>query len=340
MTKQVFTNNDYEPYAIDRDNQVKEFLQLKSISFHTYKDHVIFEKQEITKDDGTPYTVFTPFSKKWLTKLSDDHLKTWTTEKHFTNFSQIKKLAIPTLESIGFKNAKAQFPPTTVSDDLIKNYETTRNFPAINGTSHLSIHLRFGTVSIRKIAKKAKSLGQTFLIELIWREFYQVILWHFPYIINGSFKPLYDNMKWRNNEAEFDSWCMGKTGYPMVDAGMRELNETGFMHNRLRMVTASFLTKHLLIDWRWGEAYFAKKLLDYELASNNGGWQWAAGTGCDAAPYFRIFNPTEQAKKFDPDLIYIRKWIPELEEINYPSPIVDHQFARERCLNAYKSIRI
>ena len=337
--KQVFANHDYEPYAINRDQQVKEYLQSKNITFNTYKDQVIFEKQDIVKDDGKPYTVFTPYSKKWMAKLDESHLHSWTSEKHFRNFYKTNAESLISLKDIGFKKVNAVFPSEEVDDALIKNYEATRNFPAINGTSHLSVHLRFGTISIRQLARKAKSLAFPYLNELIWREFYQMILWHFPHIVTNSFKPAYDNLQWRNNETEFECWCNGETGYPMVDAGMRELNETGFMHNRLRMVTASFLTKHLLIDWRWGEAYFAKKLLDYELASNNGGWQWAAGTGCDAAPYFRIFNPSEQAKKFDPESIYIKRWIPELQELNYPAPIVEHVFARERCLNAYKAIR-
>lgn len=333
----VFTNNDYEPYATARDESVKKLLQSSGIGFHAFKDQVIFEKNEVVKDNGEPYTVFTPYSKKWKALLQDFHTKSYNTKKYFSNFLKAKPIPIPALTSIGFEKTAHDFPSEKTDEKLISHYEKTRDFPGINGTSKLGVHLRFGTISIKQLAKEALSLSPTFVNELIWRDFYQMILWHFPQVGKGkAFKPAYDNIVWRNNMDDFEKWCAGKTGYPIVDAGMRELNETGFMHNRVRMIVASFLTKHLLLDWRLGEAYFAEKLLDYDLAANNGGWQWAAGSGCDAAPYFRIFNPYLQTKKFDPRLEYINKWVPELNELSYPKPIVDHEFARERCLAAYK----
>ena len=331
----VFTNHDYEPAAIRRDKSIQALLKQQGIPFTSYKDQVIFEKDEIVKDDGKPYTVFTPYSRKWKEKLSDFYLKSYPTEKYFTNFYKRPPSQIPTLKEMGFDLAGTGFPGKEVADSLIQNYAVHRDFPAEEATSRIGIHLRFGTVSIRRLATKAKQLSEVFLNELIWREFYQSILWHFPYVDGHSFKPAYDNIQWRNNEEEFDRWCNGTTGYPIVDAGIHELNATGFMHNRVRMIVASFLTKHLLIDWRWGEAYFAIKLLDYELASNNGGWQWAAGSGCDAAPYFRIFNPYLQTKKFDKDLAYIKKWVPDFQEFNYPAPVVEHEFARKRCLEVF-----
>ncbi|MFT3702843.1 MAG: deoxyribodipyrimidine photo-lyase [Agriterribacter sp.] len=331
----VFTNHDYEPYATKRDHDIAAILKKDDVTFHTFKDQVIFEKDEIVKDDGKPYTVFTPYSKKWKASLKEFYVKQYPTNKYHTNFFQQKQLSIPTLASMKFKEGDQKIPSSKADADIIKHYDKERDFPAIQGTSRLSIHLRFGTISIRKLIKQAMELNETFLNELIWRDFYQTILWHFPQVVHQSFKPEYDRIEWRNNKKEFTAWCEGATGYPIVDAGMRQLNQTGFMHNRVRMIVASFLTKHLLIDWRWGEAYFAKKLLDYDLAANNGGWQWAAGTGCDAAPYFRVFNPYLQTKKFDPDLKYIRKWVPEFEELTYPQPIVEHEFARKRCLEVY-----
>src|SRR6185436_9753190 len=296
--KNVFTNHDYEPYAKQRDGDIAKLLDLNDISFHSYKDQVIFEKNEVVKDDGKPYTVFTPYSRKWKSILNEFYLSSYPTKKYFSNFFKQEKKEIPSLEKMNFKPAGQRFPPGKFRKEIIKHYKEQRDYPAIEGTSRLSVHLRFGTISIRKLAKEAQKLNETFLNELTWRDFYQMVLWHFPHVVGHSFKPEYDNIQWRNNEKEFEAWCNGKTGYPIVDAGMRELNETGFMHNRVRMIVASFLTKHLLIDWRWGEAYFAKKLLDYDLAANNGGWQWAAGSGCDAAPYFRIFNPYLQTKRF------------------------------------------
>lgn len=333
--EKVFTNHDYEPYAVERDAKIKTLLNNNGASFITYKDQVIFEKDEVLKPDGKPYTVFTPFSKKWLEKLNDFYLSSYPTEKYFNNFYKQNPLSVPSLQSMGFEPADLPFPSKDTSDTIIKNYYEQRNFPGGDGTSRLGVHLRFGTISIRDLARKANGLNQTFLKELIWRDFYQYILCHFPHVVHHAFKPAYDNIEWRNNEEEFSLWCKGETGYPIIDAGMRELNKTGFMHNRVRMIVASFLTKHLLIDWRWGEAYFAEKLLDYDLASNNGGWQWAAGSGNDAAPYFRIFNPYLQTKKFDPELKYIKKWVPEFQEFTYPKPIVEHEFARKRCLEVY-----
>lgn len=335
--KQVFTNHDYEPYGIQRDALIKELLFKKGIAFNTYKDPCIFERGEVTKDDGLPYTVFTPYSKKWKAKLNDYYLKAYPTEKYFSNFFKTEKPAqLISLEQMGFEQTTIQFPSIQVAQGIISNYTQNRNFPAIAGTSKLGVHFRFGTISIREKARKALKLNDTFLNELIWRDFYMMILFHFPHVAKGSFRKEYDTIQWRNNESEFEAWCTGRTGYPIVDAGMRELNETGFMHNRVRMIVASFLTKHLLIDWRWGEAYFAEKLLDFDLSANNGGWQWAAGCGTDAAPYFRVFNPYLQTDKFDKDQVYIKHWIPELNTSSYPNPIVDHVEARLRCLAVYK----
>lgn len=339
--EKVFTNHDYEPYARQRDEEIRQILNEAGVSFHAYKDQVIFEKNEITKDDGTPYVVFTPYAKKWRERLNEFYLKSYPTSKYFDNLSRKKPACIPSLESIGFEKGDKEIPSKHLPKEIIKKYKQQRDYPGINGTSRMGIHLRFGTISIRHLAGLAKELNDTYLNELIWREFYQMILWHFPHVGKGrAFKKEYDHIKWRYDEKQFELWCKGLTGYPIVDAGMRQLNATGFMHNRVRMITASFLSKHLLIDWRWGEAYFAQKLLDYDLASNNGGWQWAAGCGCDAAPYFRIFNPSLQMKKFDPEFKYVRKWVPEFESFGYPQPVVEHEFARKRCLEAYtKALR-
>lgn len=333
----VYTNHDYEPYARERDEGVQQLLAKKGISFHSYKDHVVLEKNEVVKDDGKPYTVFTPYSRRWKAVLRPEHLQSFPSEKLLSNVLKQTAKLIPPLAELGFTASAESFPASSCPNEVFKNYKEQRDIPSIAGTSRLGVHLRFGTISIRALAKQAQKLSDTFLNELIWRDFYQMILWHFPQVVSQSFKPIYDAIPWRNNQQEFEAWCAGKTGYPIVDAGMRELNTTGYMHNRVRMIVASFLTKHLLIDWRWGEAYFAKKLLDFDLAANNGGWQWAAGSGCDAAPYFRVFNPYLQTKKFDPDLLYIQKWVPEFQELTYPKPIVEHEFARARCLQAYGS---
>lgn len=333
--KTVYTNHDYEPYARERDEAIAKILEAKGSSLKTFKDQVIFEKNEVTKENGDPYTVFTPYSRKWKSTLTPFYLKGYPTEKYFKNLKKISPLPFPTLVDIGFNPTGLIFPERKVKIAIISDYHNKRNFPGVNGTSKISVHLRFGTVSIRMLAQLALKKNATWLNELIWRDFYHMILWHFPSVATKAFKPAYDRIKWRNNNEEFNAWCEGKTGYPIVDAGMRELNATGFMHNRVRMVTASFLTKHLLIDWRWGEAYFAKKLLDFDLAANNGGWQWAAGSGCDAAPYFRVFNPELQEKKFDPEMKYIKKWVPEIGSSLYPKPIVEHTFARMRALKTY-----
>ncbi|MES1224023.1 MAG: deoxyribodipyrimidine photo-lyase [Bacteroidota bacterium] len=335
--EKVFTNHDYEPYAKKRDREVYEILRLRGIAFETFKDQVIFEKSEVVKDDSNPYTVFTPYSKRWKSVVNDFYLKSYPDKKYFVNFYKQPAKEIPSLRSMNFKTTDEPFPSKNWKEEVIRKYKDQRDYPAIEGTSGLSVHLRFGTISIRELAREAGSINETFLNELIWRDFYHMILWNFPHVEGRSFKPEYDKIKWRNNEKEFNAWCEGLTGYPIVDAGMRQLNATGYMHNRVRMVVASFLTKHLLIDWRWGETYFAKKLLDYDLAANNGGWQWAAGSGCDAAPYFRIFNPDLQTKKFDPHLKYIRKWVPEFEELTYAKPIVQHEVARKRCLEVYSA---
>lgn len=333
--KEVFTNRDYEPYARQRDTEIEQLLSENGIVFHSFKDHVIFEKNEVLKNDETPYTIFTPYSRKWRSLLTEYDLKSYETRKYFGNFFKQPVLSLPALNDLGFKPSGTVFPANEWNGAVIRNYKDQRDILSIKGTSRLSVHLRFGTTSIRTLAAEAGGLNDTFLNELIWRDFYQMILWHFPSVVTSSFKPKYEKISWRNNPSEFLTWCEGRTGYPIVDAGMRELNETGFMHNRVRMIVASFLVKHLLIDWRWGEAYFAKKLLDFDLASNNGGWQWAAGSGCDAAPYFRVFNPWLQTNKFDPQHIYIRKWVPEFEELTYPVPIIDHETARKRCLLVY-----
>ena len=334
--KTIFTNHDYEPYARKRDLGLFQLFSEHTIEFKTSKDQVIFEKNEVAKDDGTPYVVYTPYSNKWKENFNKIALIDYKSEDCLAKI-MLHSYPFLSLNQIGFETSKIKVTPFDISDHLIDNYEATRNFPALNKTSYLGIYLRFGAISIRKaVAKALESKNETFLKELIWREFFMQILWHFPYTKNSSFRPKYDAIKWDNNENLFQKWCDGKTGYPFVDAGMRELNTTGHMHNRVRMIVASFLCKHLLIDWRWGETYFASKLLDYEQASNVGNWQWAAGSGVDAAPYFRIFNPTEQIKKFDKELKYIKKWIPELETFEYPKPIVDHKEAREKCLKVYK----
>ncbi|NIW78174.1 MAG: deoxyribodipyrimidine photo-lyase, partial [Calditrichae bacterium] len=319
---EVYTNYDYEPYAIKRDKEVQKLLRSKNVAFHTFKDQVIFEKSEILTHQETPYTIYTPYQKRWKENLSGEQLKSFPSEKRKDSFVKLSPQPMPGLEEIGFESVDGEFPSKTVREEIIENYHRQRDYPGIDGTSRLGVHLRFGTVSVRRLVRRGLELNETWLDELIWREFYMMILWHFPHVVDQPFKSKYAKIPWRNNEQEFERWCQGKTGYAMVDAGMRELNQTGYMHNRVRMVTASFLTKHLLIDWRWGERYFARKLLDYELASNNGNWQWAAGCGCDAAPYFRIFNPTTQIKKFDPEHQYIKKWIPELKRNDYPAPIV------------------
>jgi len=333
--KEVFTNHDYEPYAINRDNDISTWLKKSGIGFSTYKDQVIFEKSEVVKSNGEPYTIFTPYSKTWKQKLASQNIVSYQSENKKEAFFKTKPFYFPALKEIGFNHIPYKIHSPEIDPSVILKYNETRNFPSINGTSRLSVHLRFGTVSVRQLVKSATELNEQWLNELIWREFFMSILFHFPYSISGCFKKHYDNIKWRNDSKEFEHWCSGETGYPIVDAGMRELNETGFMHNRVRMIVASFLTKHLLTDWRMGEAWFAEKLFDYELSSNVGNWQWAAGCGCDAAPYFRIFNPAEQVKKFDPDFYYVKKWIPGYKP-GYLPEIVEHSFARNRALETFK----
>ncbi len=332
----VFFNRDYEPYARERDCKIHDMLQACSIPLHTFKDHVLFEKKEVCKDDGKPYTVFTPYSRKWKSLLKPEMLEA-TPEVDWETFIDSSKSNIPTLEEMNFSPSEQAIPSSSIDLDTVRQYHETRDIPSVRGTTRLSLHLRFGTISIRACVKVGLENNEKWLNELIWRDFYQMIVYCFPHSVQSSFKPQYDRIEWRHDEVDFQKWCEGNTGYPIVDAGMRELNETGFMHNRVRMIVASFLTKHLLLDWRWGERYFAEKLLDYEMASNVGGWQWAAGSGCDAAPYFRIFNPYSQTEKFDPQHQYIQRWVPEWKSEEYPKPIVDHAQARERCLSVYKA---
>lgn len=352
---QVYTNHDYEQYAIKRDTEVQKMLETKGIEFKTFKDHVIFEKSEVTKKDGLPYTVFTPYSKVWKAKLETQiskmieeangtevdvsyFFKAYPNEKYFSNLLQTSPANIPSQSEMGFEKTDTKIPSQTVARKIVMNYDKTRDFPANSeGTSNLGIHFRHGTISIRDKARKGQMLNQTYLSELIWRDFYSQILFHFPHVEKNAFREKYEHVEWRYDEEDFKKWCAGKTGYPIVDAGMRELNATGHMHNRVRMITASFLTKHLMIDWRWGEAYFAEKLLDFDLASNNGGWQWAAGCGTDAAPYFRIFNPYTQREKFDKNWEYVKRWVPEHGTDAYSEAMVEHKFARQRALETYKA---
>lgn len=333
--KAVYTNRDYEPAAQARDRKIFNFLQERGIPFRGFKDHVLFEKSEVLKDDGKPYVVFTPYMKRYKSLLDASHFTEYpSAESH--HFATISDLDFPDLESMGFVAFPFEYPSREINEAIIRDYHETRDIPSIKGTSRLSLHLRFGTISIRKLAKLARKVNDKFFNELIWRDFYQQVSYHFPHSVQDSFRKEYDQIVWEQNEVHFKAWCEGKTGYPLVDAGMRELNATGFMHNRVRMVVASFLSKHLLLDWRLGEAYFAEKLLDYDAASNVGGWQWAAGSGVDAAPYFRVFNPSLQLSKFDPDLKYIKKWLPEYGTSRYPEAIVDHKLARERAIERYK----
>ena len=338
--KAVYINHDYEPYALKRDLSIQSMLQEKGINFYSFKDQVIFEKNEVVKEDSSPYTVYSPYMKRWKSKLISYKIEVYGSDKLLYALYKFEAKQNPTLEALGFKISQIKVPPFDLSIDVLNEYETKRNIPSLNATSRIGVHLRFGTVSIRKLVSIAVKHSDVFLNELIWREFFMQILFHFPFVVTNCFKRKYDSIEWRNNEDEFNAWCNGETGYPIVDAGMKELNHTGFMHNRVRMICASFLVKDLLIDWRWGEAYFASKLLDYELSSNNGNWQWAAGTGCDAAPYFRIFNPYEQARKFDPNALYIRKWLPEAERSDYIIPIIEHSFARKRALEVYKKVLV
>lgn len=334
----VFVNEDYEPYAFQRDQEITELLLSYGVEVFFYKDQCIFSKNDILKNDGNPYTVYTPYKNKWLENLRPSDLSSFNTKKHFKGLAKIKTDPLISLSDLGFEKSNIKIPSSKIVRSKIENYDKTRDIPIKDGTSLLGIHLRFGTISVRKCAQVAFELNQVWLSELIWREFFMQILFHFPHVNQGPFRDKYKKIKWRNDKGEFKKWCEGKTGYPLVDAGMRELNQTGHMHNRVRMLVASFLVKHLLIDWRWGESYFASKLLDFDLASNNGNWQWVAGTGCDAAPYFRVFNPETQQKKFDPDFKYIKKWVPEFGTDSYPNRMVDHQMAYQRAISVYKKV--
>jgi deoxyribodipyrimidine photo-lyase len=333
---QVFTNEDYEPYAVNRDEKVKALLNKKGIEFNTYKDQVIFHKNDVLKKDGKPYTVFTPYKNKWLSQFEIGACEAFGSKKLLKNLLELKSPKIPSLKSMGFLKTEVKNKTKTIKKSIVEEYDKNRDFPAVEGTTHLGMHLRFGTVSVRKCIQVGDALNDVWLSELIWREFFMQILFHFPHVVDAPFKEKYSKLDWKNDKKEFNKWCEGKTGYPIVDAGMRELNETGFMHNRVRMMAGSFLVKHLLIDWRWGERYFAQKLLDYELSANNGNWQWVAGTGCDSAPYFRIFNPYTQQKKFDPEFKYIKKWIPEYGTDDYVKEMVDHKSSYHRALAFYK----
>lgn len=332
----VYSNKDYEPYAIQRDKTIADLCTQHGSNFLQFKDQVIFECSEVVKDDGTPYTVYTPYSKRWKLNFRAEMLNPYASDALLQHLVKDKAENPPSLEEMGFVATVFDFPEMIPDENIIKHYADKRDIPSVRGTSRLSVHLRFGTLSIRKLAKTAMTLSEKYLNELIWREFYMQILWHFPHVVTRAFKPRYDQIEWRNHPEEFEKWCKGQTGYPIVDAGMRELLATGFMHNRVRMIVASFLTKHLLIDWRWGEAWFARHLLDFDLASNNGGWQWAAGSGVDAAPYFRVFNPTLQTLKFDPEYRYIQQWVPEWKTLQYARPVVEHEIARKRCLEVYQ----
>ncbi|MFV8343110.1 cryptochrome/photolyase family protein [Flavobacterium sp. XS2P39] len=332
--REVFFNKDYEPYAIQRDIVICELLEANTVISYSFKDQVIFEEKEITKSDGLPYTVYTPFKNKWLEKYkSEAPVSQYDATIAFCNFHK-NKFVFPSLAQVGFEESPIKVKPHNL--EFVADYQNIRDFPALDKTSYLSPHLRFGTVSIRKLVNWAFHKNDVFLSELIWREFFMQILFHFPKVVTHNFKSAYDGIQWMNNEEDFKRWCTGTTGYPMVDAGMRQLNETGYMHNRVRMVVASFLCKHLLINWQWGEAYFAEKLLDYDLSANVGNWQWAAGTGCDAAPYFRVFNPEIQQKKFDEKGSYVRKWIAEFD-LGYGKPMVEHAMARDRAIATYKA---
>lgn len=333
----IACNHDYEPYARQRDEAVHEWARANSIAFTSYKDQVVFERSEVVKPDGLPYTVFTPYSKRWKSQLKPEMLKAFPSESMLDKLHKTTEQHWPQASQVGLSQWPATLPsPPQPAPALLKAYSAQRDFPAVAGTSRISVHLRFGTISIRKLVALAIPQSESWLNELIWREFYMMILWNFPEV-DKPFKRAYQAIVWENNPEHYKRWCEGTTGYPIVDAGMRELAATGFMHNRVRMVTASFLCKHLLLDWRLGEAWFAAHLMDFELSSNNGGWQWAAGTGCDAAPYFRVFNPSEQARKFDPQASYIKRWVPEYGTSTYPQPMVDHAFARQRAITRYKS---
>ncbi|MBL8514606.1 MAG: deoxyribodipyrimidine photo-lyase, partial [Betaproteobacteria bacterium] len=379
----VLTNEDYEPQAIARDRDVAEALSKDGIAFHAFKDTVVFEKDEVLTQAGKPFSVFTPYKNAWLKTLTDFHLKAYPVGKYAKHLARAPQdIPLPSMESMGFARTNVQsLTPCGARGaqqllrDFVKridSYKEARDYPAVKGVSYLSVHNRFGTVSIRQLAtlahaetlRKTNTGAATWLSELIWRDFYFQILWHHPHVATSAFRPEYNALRWENNDALFRAWCEARTGYPIIDAAMRQLNQTGYMHNRLRMIVASFLTKDLLIDWRFGEKYFADHLNDFDLAANNGGWQWAASTGCDAQPYFRIFNPVTQSERFDPQGKFIRRYVPELSKVHdkfihapwtmppmeqqacgisigrdYPLPVVDHAVQREKALAMYKRVK-
>ncbi|NWJ50826.1 MAG: deoxyribodipyrimidine photo-lyase [Bacteroidetes bacterium] len=334
--KGVYTNEDYEPYGLARDKEVSEMLSEKGITLFSFKDHVIFSKNSLLSGAGKPYGVFTPYSKKWKETLGVNDLKAYQSETIKDKWVVHNGGVVPRAEKLGFKTFRNIYKVPVLDHSLIVNYQLNRDFPAIDGTTLIGPHLRFGTISIRTCVRFACDTNQVWLNQLIWRDFFIQILWHFPRVVNTSYREKFDRIEWLNNEEDFERWKNGKTGVPIVDAGMRQLNQTGYMHNRVRMIVASFLSKHLLIDWRWGEAYFASKLLDYELASNNGNWQWAAGSGVDASPWFRIFNPVLQSLKFDPSGAYVRQWVPEFGTPRYTSLMINLDLGRKRCLEVFK----
>ena len=334
--KGVYTNEDYEPYAIMRDKAIGDLLKTKAIPFFSFKDHVIFAKDSLLTSNDKPYTVFTPYSRKWKETLQEHDYKAYPSESVRDKWVLQQRRPVPDIRKFGFKTFKYIFQLPVIDSAVVNDYDATRNFPAIKGTTFIGSHLRFGTISIRECVHFSLGKNMIWLNQLIWRDFFIQVLWHFPRVVNHSFREKFDRIEWLNNEEDFERWKNGTTGIPIVDAGMRQLNQTGFMHNRVRMIVASFLTKHLLIDWRWGEAYFASRLLDYELASNNGNWQWAAGSGVDSSPWFRIFNPVLQSQKFDPNNEYVRRWVPEFGTGRYISPMIDLDFGRKRCLEVFK----
>lgn len=335
--RQVFANHDYDSYSTELDHKVRNLLMEHSIKFRSFKDHVIFEKNEIIDSKNEPYVTFDPYFKKWKKSITFNKVFNYKSEFYLKNLFNMSPIEFPTINQIGFEKSKIEFNSPSLSLSTIKNYDKTKTFPGIkNGTSRIGIHLRYGTISVRECVNFALSHNDSWLTELIWRDFYNQILFHFPHIENSSFKKSYDKIKWENNEELFQKWCEGNTGYPLVDAGMRELKNTGYMHSQIRIIVSSFLCKNLRIDWRWGERYFSKHLLDFDLASNIGGWQGAAGSGVESTPYFQVSNPLKQTHSFDPQLTYIKKWVPEFKNPDYPKPIVDFIESREICFKMYK----
>ncbi len=338
---EVFTNHDYELYAKERDAVVKAMLAERGIGFQTSKDQAIFDLDEVMTGAGKPYTIFGAYSRNWVGKLNEFYLKSYPTEKYFANFYKTSpppgpERGIPTLGEMNFEPLGENYPVPAVDEAFLWEYEKMRDYPARTGTSELGIHLRFGTISIRDLVRQARAISERFMTELAWRDFYFQILEHFPHVEKHAFRRQYEHLPFLNQPEDIERWKTGQTGYPFVDAGMRQLNQTGWMHNRARLITASFCVKHLLIDWRIGENYFGAKLRDYDLAANIGNWQWVAGTGNDPAPYFRVFSPDTQMKKFDPKLEYVRKWVPEYGTPDYVKPMIDHDFARQRAVETYK----